>query len=169
MAMSNLESLGGKMKDYNCANCGVSVFTDTYEFECPECSYVNDSVDHIDRLEECIDTSKSEQINYPIVADMHLKYKERVTLVSYQEYSELSRELDIFKKENRINGKRAVDHIYRLEEIQDNFKNEQRRADHLYDETQNLADRLRTRDDECARLCRLLDDVGIDYQIEGEA
>jgi len=163
------------MKDYKCMNCEANVFIDTYEFECPECAYVNDSVDHIERLEERIETSKSEQINYPIVADMHLKYKERVILVSYQEYSELSRELDTFKKENRINGRRAEE--YKIANdwkdsinsaLHCNLKNEQRRADYLYDETQNLADRLRTRDEECARLCRLLDDAGIDYQIEGE-
>jgi len=62
------------------------------------------------------------------------------------------------------------EHVLGMEfsELYDMYKAEQRRADHLYDETQNLADRLRTRDDECARLCRLLDDAGIDYQIEGE-
>ena len=48
-------------------------------------------------------------------------------------------------------------------EMYDMYKTEQLRADHLYNETQNLADRLRARDDENARLSKELFSKGLDF------
>jgi hypothetical protein len=57
------------------------------------------------------------------------------------------------------------EHVMGMEfaELYDMYKNEQRRADHLYDETQNPSDRLRNRDDENARLSKELFNKGLDF------
>ena len=74
-----------------------------------------------------------------------------------------SNSVSCWSDEYRCGICRALNEGMSFSELYGMYKLEHLKALHLYDETQNLADRLRTRDDENAKMAKELFSKGLDF------